>query len=82
MADRFANTRIGRESHARDHFTLATGVQDPPARAFYCYASGSITVRARAGGDPLPYALTAGQYVPVPVYQVTTITSGTFYGWE
>lgn len=82
MADKFANTRIGRESPAVDHFTLSAGVQDPPARAFYCQADGSITVRAKSGGAALAYPLTAGQYVPVPVYEVTTITSGTWYGWE
>lgn len=82
MADKFETLRMGRESSAIDHFTLSVEVLDPPARGFFCASDGTITVRAKAGGDALAYPLTAGQYVPVRVYEVTTIASGTFYGWE
>lgn len=80
MADTFATHETALDSPADDHVQLTVAVLASRARALYCYDDGTITIRTKAGGSALPYALTAGMIVPVRVYEVTAIGSGTFYG--
>jgi hypothetical protein len=80
MADDFETVEVGLTSPGDDHVSLTVAVLSKRARGLYCYDDGTITIRAKEGGAALPYALTAGMTVPVRVYEVTNIGSGTFYG--
>lgn len=84
MADKFDTQADVVFAPARRHFQIApSNSADLPTRpkAIYCQADGTIVCRDDLGVD-LPYAMTAGQILPLrPVRVLATGTTGTFYGW-
>lgn len=85
MADVFKNLPIeALQSPANIHLAVTpSNTVDFPqvARAIYCQADGTAQV-VDAEGTVLPYAMIAGQFIPVRAVRINaTGTTGTFYVW-
>lgn len=84
MADNFASHGSGISGPADKHFLITAHASNPVApkpRAIYCQADGTITMTGSAGTS-LAYAMKAGQILPFRPTLVTSVGTGTFYGWE
>lgn len=83
MGDRFANVE-NRTNPGDRHFQIVpSDIVDMAIqpRAIYCAADGTAQV-VDAGGTVLPYAMTAGSWLPFRGVRINaTSTTGTFYGW-
>lgn len=82
MVDQFRNVS-DRTNPGDNHFEI---VPDDDAdlpfipRAVFCAEDGDL-VAIDAGGVPLTYSMTAGQFLPFRVRRVGEATTGTYYGW-
>lgn len=85
MADNFKNETSSREQLANRHWEITpsdTVDIDPKPRTIYCAEAGTAQI-ADAYGTALPYAMTAGQWIPFRGVRINeTDTTGTFYAWE
>lgn len=82
MTDSFTNIP-DKTNPANRHFQIVPHASTPMVfqpRAIYCAVDGTAQVVDEVG-TVLPYAMTAGQYIPFRGVRLDASTTGTFYGW-